>query len=263
MADTATVLGPAAAAGDPSPGRSAGSVLRAMGDSPWIPSVVLIVALLVLWEVAALTFLADSKAFPPVTDVVGDVVGDLDVYLRNARTTLRAALPGWFWGNVIATVMGALAVAVPAARTPHAAHGGGDHVAAHHRPRADLPGHAGGRRPPLRAGRPRRVLHHARRHHRGLAGLRPVERRPDPGPRWRAPRGAALGPRPGGAARLLRRPQDLGARRGARRHHRRVHRRVRERARRGAHRRPRQRRLGAGVGRGTGGDGRRRAWATP
>ena len=103
MADTATVLGPAGTTGDPTPGRSAGSVLRAIGESPWLPSLVLIVALLVLWEVAALTFLADSK----------DVLGDLDVYLRNARTTLRAALPGWFWGNVIATVMGALAVAVP------------------------------------------------------------------------------------------------------------------------------------------------------
>ena len=112
MVDTATALDPSAGA-DATGGRSLGSALRALGDSPWLPSVVLIVALLVLWEVAALTFLADSKAFPPVTDVVGDVVGDLDVYLRNARTTLRAAVPGWFWGNVIATVMGALAVAVP------------------------------------------------------------------------------------------------------------------------------------------------------
>ncbi len=112
MVDTAAALDPSSGA-QATRGRSAGSVLRALGDSPWLPSVVLIVALLVLWEVAALTFLADSKAFPPVTDVVGDVVGDLDVYLRNARTTLRAALPGWFWGNVIATVMGALAVAVP------------------------------------------------------------------------------------------------------------------------------------------------------
>jgi ABC-type nitrate/sulfonate/bicarbonate transport system permease component len=102
----------------PSGRGSVGSVLRALGDSPWIPSLVLVVALLVLWEVAALTFLADSKAFPPVTDVVGDVVGDLDVYMRNARTTLREAWPGWFWGNVIATALGALAVALPLLERP-------------------------------------------------------------------------------------------------------------------------------------------------
>ena len=111
MTDTATALRPS--------GRgSVGSVLRALGDSPWSPSLVLVVALLVLWEVAALTFLADSKAFPPVTDVVGDVVGDLDVYMRNARTTLREAWPGWFWGNVIATALGALAVALPLLERP-------------------------------------------------------------------------------------------------------------------------------------------------
>ena len=111
MIDTATALRPS--------GRgSVGSVLRALGDSPWIPSLVLVVALLVLLEVAALTFLADSKAFPPVTDVVGDVVGDLDVYMRNARTTLREAWPGWFWGNVIATALGALAVALPLLERP-------------------------------------------------------------------------------------------------------------------------------------------------
>jgi ABC-type nitrate/sulfonate/bicarbonate transport system permease component len=111
VTDTATALRPS--------GRgSVGSVLRALGDSPWIPSLVLVAALLVLWEVAALTFLADSKAFPPLTDVVGDVVGDLDVYMRNARTTLREAWPGWFWGNVIATALGALAVALPLLERP-------------------------------------------------------------------------------------------------------------------------------------------------
>jgi ABC-type nitrate/sulfonate/bicarbonate transport system permease component len=111
VTDTATALRPS--------GRgSVGSALRALGDSPWIPSLVLVAALLVLWEVAALTFLADSKAFPPVTDVVGDVVGDLDVYMRNARTTLREAWPGWFWGNVIATALGALAVALPLLERP-------------------------------------------------------------------------------------------------------------------------------------------------
>jgi ABC-type nitrate/sulfonate/bicarbonate transport system permease component len=110
VTDAATALGPSE--------RRAPHPLRALGDSPWIPSAALILALLVLWEVAALTFLADSKAFPPVTDVVGDVLGDLDVYWRNAQATLRAAWPGWLWGNVIATALGALAVALPLLERP-------------------------------------------------------------------------------------------------------------------------------------------------
>ena len=111
MTDTAVALEPGAS-------RAGGSALRALGERSWLPSLVLIVALLVLWEVAALTFLADSKAFPPVTDVVGNVLGDLDVYWRNAQATLRAAWPGWLWGNVIATVVGALAVALPLIERP-------------------------------------------------------------------------------------------------------------------------------------------------
>ncbi len=91
---------------------------RLQGDRTWAPSAVLVAGLLVLWEVAALTFLADAKAFPPLTDVVGDVAGDLDVYMRNAQATLRAAWVGWLWGNVIATLLGALAVAVPLLERP-------------------------------------------------------------------------------------------------------------------------------------------------
>ncbi len=83
------------------------------GDGSWVPSAVLIAAALVLWEVAARTFLADSRAFPPVTDVVTEVGGDLATYVSHVRTTLREAWPGWLWGNAIATGLGALAVAVP------------------------------------------------------------------------------------------------------------------------------------------------------
>jgi ABC-type nitrate/sulfonate/bicarbonate transport system permease component len=88
------------------------------GERSWLPSVVLITGVLVLWEVAALTFLAGSKAFPPLTDVLGDVVGDLDVHWRNVRTTVREAWPGWLWGNLVATALGALAVALPLLEKP-------------------------------------------------------------------------------------------------------------------------------------------------
>ena len=113
MTDTAVALEPGATRAGGTP-----SALRALGERPWLPSVVLILVLLVLWEVAARTFLADSKAFPPVTDVAGDVLGDLDVYWRNAQAPRRAAWPGWLWGNVIATALGALAVALPLLERP-------------------------------------------------------------------------------------------------------------------------------------------------
>ena len=88
------------------------------GDRTWLPSVVLIIGLLVLWQVAALTFMAGSKAVPPVTDVVRDIAGDLDVYARHVRTTVREAWPGWLWGNLVATALGAIAVALPLLERP-------------------------------------------------------------------------------------------------------------------------------------------------
>jgi ABC-type nitrate/sulfonate/bicarbonate transport system permease component len=83
-----------------------------------VPTTVLVATLLVLWEVAAVTVLAGSKAVPSVTDVVGDVAGDLDTYVRHVRTTVREAWPGWLWGNAIATALGAVAVALPRLERP-------------------------------------------------------------------------------------------------------------------------------------------------
>jgi len=79
---------------------------------------VLIGILLVAWEVSALTVLEGSRAFPRFTSTVGNVAGDLDVYWRNARVTIRAAWPGWLVGNLIATSLGALAVAIPFLERP-------------------------------------------------------------------------------------------------------------------------------------------------
>lgn len=87
-------------------------------ESGWLPSAGLIVALLVFWEVAALTFLADSMAFPPVTEVVASITGDWSVYWRNTSSTLRAIWPGWLYGNLIATAAGAFAIAVPRLERP-------------------------------------------------------------------------------------------------------------------------------------------------
>jgi ABC-type nitrate/sulfonate/bicarbonate transport system permease component len=91
---------------------SAGARARSAAQE-WGPTTILIVGLLVLWEVGARTFLADSEAFPRPTSVIADVFSELDYYSRHLRTTLREAIPGWVVGNVIATLLGALAVAVP------------------------------------------------------------------------------------------------------------------------------------------------------
>ncbi|HEV7721105.1 MAG TPA: ABC transporter permease subunit [Iamia sp.] len=89
-----------------------------LAEVSWLPSAVAIVALLVVWEVLALTVMADSKAFPPFTDVVGNVVGDLDTYTRNLRSTLRAVWPGWLYGNIVATFIGVVAIAIPHLERP-------------------------------------------------------------------------------------------------------------------------------------------------
>ena len=74
------------------------------GDGSWMPSVVLLVGLLVLWEVAAGTVLAGSKAFPPLSDVLAEVTGDVDTYARHVRATFRAAWPGWLLGSAVTLV---------------------------------------------------------------------------------------------------------------------------------------------------------------
>jgi ABC-type nitrate/sulfonate/bicarbonate transport system permease component len=118
MTATSSGLGvptPAPAAGARGSRSSLGDRLL---DSGWLPSAALVVFLLVAWEVAALTVLSSSKAFPPFTDVIGDVAGDLEVYSRNARSTLQAIWIGWLYGNIIATVVGAVAIAIPRLERP-------------------------------------------------------------------------------------------------------------------------------------------------
>lgn len=97
------------------PGRRAG---RAADLRSYGPTLILVVVLLVAWELSAVTILEGSKAVPRFTAVLSDVFGDFDRYWRNARATLRAAWPGWLVGNVIATVLGALAIAIPRLERP-------------------------------------------------------------------------------------------------------------------------------------------------
>lgn len=96
------------------PGRTPRSLPTGGGRlTSYMPTIVLVVALLVVWEVSAVTILEGSKSVPKFTDVIADLIDDFPRYRRNASATLRAAWPGWLVGNVIATLLGALAVAIP------------------------------------------------------------------------------------------------------------------------------------------------------
>jgi ABC-type nitrate/sulfonate/bicarbonate transport system permease component len=114
---TAATASPAPTSAHPEP-VSRLRVGARLAEASWLPSAVAIVVMLVVWEVAALTVMSDSKAFPPFTDVVGDVLGDIDTYTRNLRSTLRAVWPGWLYGNLVATVIGILAIAIPHLERP-------------------------------------------------------------------------------------------------------------------------------------------------
>lgn len=117
-ATTPELAVPVAAPGGPTDDGGRSPWVARLLESGWLPSAGLIVVLLVAWEVAALTVLSSSKAFPPFTDVIGNIVGDAEVYWRNTRSTLRAIWPGWLYGNIIATVVGAIAIAIPRLERP-------------------------------------------------------------------------------------------------------------------------------------------------
>jgi ABC-type nitrate/sulfonate/bicarbonate transport system permease component len=95
--------------------RAARAADRHRSGVAWLPSALLIVGLLVLWEVAARTFLASSTVFPRLTDVVADVGGNVDIYRRHIATTVREAWTGWLVGNLVAVGLGVAAVAIPRA----------------------------------------------------------------------------------------------------------------------------------------------------
>jgi ABC-type nitrate/sulfonate/bicarbonate transport system permease component len=91
------------------------AVGRRLSARGWLPSVAVIGALLVGWQISAETWLKASQSFPPPTAVVGNVLGDLGTYWHHLHATLGGVWPGWLFGNLIATVMGALAIAIPRA----------------------------------------------------------------------------------------------------------------------------------------------------
>ncbi|GAA2678369.1 ABC transporter permease [Actinoplanes palleronii] len=86
-----------------------------MRKSPqWVFGAGGLLTLLVIWEVVGRTVFADSRAVPPPTAILGQLVDDgFGFYWPNVETTLREAGMGWLWGNAIAIVLAVVMVQVP------------------------------------------------------------------------------------------------------------------------------------------------------
>ena len=106
-------------------GRSAGvRVTRGMwlpawrGRPTWIDGVVGVVAVLAVWQLLAMTVLAASRVVPAPTDVASQLWMDRHFYPPNVTATLRVAVIGYVWGNLIAILLGVLCDLAPAVEGP-------------------------------------------------------------------------------------------------------------------------------------------------
>jgi ABC-type nitrate/sulfonate/bicarbonate transport system permease component len=73
-----------------------------------------LVTLVLAWEILGRTVFAASRAVPPPTAIVHQLVTDgFAFYWPNARATLSEAGLGWLWGNGIAIVLAFVLVQMP------------------------------------------------------------------------------------------------------------------------------------------------------
>jgi ABC-type nitrate/sulfonate/bicarbonate transport system permease component len=98
---------------------STGPWLPAWRDRPtWVDGVVGIIAVLALWQVLATSMLSASRVVPAPADVVSQLWVDRRSIPPNVMATLRVALLGYLWGNLIAILLGAVCDLVPAVEVP-------------------------------------------------------------------------------------------------------------------------------------------------
>jgi sulfonate transport system permease protein len=88
------------------------------GRPPWIDGVVGVIAVLATWQLLAMTVLAASRVVPAPTDVASQLWLDRHFYPPNVTATLRVALIGYVWGNLIAILLGVLCDLAPAVEGP-------------------------------------------------------------------------------------------------------------------------------------------------
>ncbi|MFL5759395.1 MAG: ABC transporter permease [Thermomicrobiales bacterium] len=88
-------------------------------DRPgWVDRVVAVAALLLVWELLAVTVFTSSRVVPTPTNVISQFWHDRDSYPVNIKATLRVALIGYLYGNVVAILLGVLCELLPAIEEP-------------------------------------------------------------------------------------------------------------------------------------------------
>lgn len=103
--------------GDATDGESAQQAsfgARSLGHSRRVLTAIIgPVALLVLWEILALTVFAGKHSVPTPVGTVKQMVDDRDLYRENLPTTLREAGLGYLWGNLVALLLAGAVALVP------------------------------------------------------------------------------------------------------------------------------------------------------
>lgn len=86
--------------------------------SGWVDRAIAIAGLLLLWEILAFTIFDASRVVPTPTSVLSQFWKDRDSYPINVKATLRVALIGYLWGNVIAIVLALICELIPIVEEP-------------------------------------------------------------------------------------------------------------------------------------------------
>jgi sulfonate transport system permease protein len=88
-------------------------------DRPgWVDRVVAVAAVLLLWQILAVTVFASSRVVPTPGNVLTQFWHDRDSYPTNIKATLRVALIGYIYGNVIAILLAVFCELLPVVEEP-------------------------------------------------------------------------------------------------------------------------------------------------
>jgi ABC-type nitrate/sulfonate/bicarbonate transport system permease component len=97
--------------------------LARVGDAwrsrpPWLDRAVSVAGLVLLWQVLAMTVFASTRVVPTPVEVASQLWDDRESYRLNIWTTLRGALVGYFWGNLVAIVLALVVELAPMVEAP-------------------------------------------------------------------------------------------------------------------------------------------------
>ncbi|MGH1503135.1 MAG: ABC transporter permease [Acidimicrobiales bacterium] len=79
----------------------------------WVPTVLAVAVILLVWEVAGRTYFEGKATLSPPTAMVSTLVAEWELYPRHITATLGPAAKGWVFGVGIATLLGIFAVLFP------------------------------------------------------------------------------------------------------------------------------------------------------